>query len=289
MSSNLRSTLVAYGFLLPALILLGVYTFYPMVFGTYLAFTKYNVITPPQWVGLANFRELFQDTYFWSGLWNAIRYVLVVPAVQFSAIGIALLLNRKLPLIGLFRASYYIPVVTSFSVVGLMWGWMYDQHGAVNYVIQLLGLSDRPVSLLSQPSLALYAVMFVTLWKGIGYYMVLYLAGLQSIDPTFEEAALIDGASRWRIFWNITLPLLRPTILLCTLLSTLAAIKIFEEIFVMTGGGPAGSTYTVLYYVYSKAFQDFRFGMAAAASLVVAGVSLVFSIINFKYIRGGTV
>lgn len=289
MSAKLRDWLVAYAFLLPALTLLGVYTFWPMAFGTYLGFAKYNVITPPQWVGLDNFRRLAGETYFWTGLVNSLRYVLVVPVIQLSAIGAAVLVNRRLPGVTLFRAAYYIPVVTSFAVVGIMWSWMYDQYGPVNYLLRLVGILDRPINFLNRPSMALYAVMFVTLWKGFGYYMVLYLAGLQSIDRTYEEAALIDGAGRWTVFWKITLPLLRPVILLCSLLSTISAIKVFEEIFVMTGGGPAGSTYTALYYIYSKAFQDFQYGQAAAASLVVAAVSLLFSFVNFKYVRGGQV
>ena len=289
MSARVKSWLVAYAFLLPALTLLGLYTFWPMAFGTYLGFARYNVITPPQWVGLDNFRELADESHFWTGLLNSLRYVLVVPVIQLAAIGAAVLVNRRLPGVTLFRAAYYIPVVTSFAVVGIMWGWMYDQYGPVNYVLRVLGILDRPINFLNRPSMALYAVMFVTLWKGFGYYMVLYLAGLQSIDRTYEEAALIDGAGRWTVFWRITLPLLRPVILLCSLLSTISAIKVFEEIFVMTGGGPAGATYTALYYIYSKAFQDFQYGQAAAASLVVAAVSLLFSLINFKYVRGGQV
>ncbi|MEW6047040.1 MAG: sugar ABC transporter permease [Bacillota bacterium] len=289
LKARLRTTLVAYAFLAPALVLLAIYTFWPMLFGTYLAFAKYNVIKPPEWVGLDNFRRLAAQAHFWTGLLNSLRYVMVVPVIQITAIAVAVLVNRRLPAIGLFRTAYYIPVVTSFAVVGIMWGWMYNQYGPVNYVLQLLGILDRPISFLNRPSIALYAVMFVTLWKGFGYYMVLYLAGLQSIDPSFEEAAVIDGASRWHVFWKVTLPLLRPVILLCSLLSTISAIKVFEEIFVMTGGGPAGSTYTALYYIYSKAFQDFQYGQAAAASLVVAAVSLIFSIINFKYVRGGQI
>lgn len=286
---KLRNTLIAYGFLLPALVLMGIYTFFPIVFGTYLGFTEYNVITPPRFVGLENFRTLLGESYFWSGLWNSIRYILVVPVIQLVSIAVAMLVNRQLPGIGGFRTAYYIPVVSSFAVVGLMWGWMYDQFGPVNFVLKTLGLVKNPTNLLLNPASALYAVMFVTLWKGIGYYMVLYLAGLQSIDRSYEEAALIDGANRWQVFWNVTLPLLRPIVLICSLLSTISAIKVFEEIFVMTGGGPAGSTYTALYFIYSKAFQDFKYGEAAAAGLVVAVVSLFFSILNFKYTRGGQI
>jgi putative chitobiose transport system permease protein len=281
-----RTLLIAYGFMLPMLVLKLVYTFYPMVFGTYLAFTEYNVISAPKFVGLDNFRELMNDRDFWYGLTNSIKYVVVVPFIQILSIGLAMLVNRQLPAIGFFRTAYYVPVVTSFAVVGQMWQWMYNQYGPVNFMLTNLGLMREPTGLLNNPATALYAVMFVTLWKGLGYYMVLYLAGLQSIDRAYEEAAIIDGANRWQVFWNVTLPALRPMILVASLLSTISAIKVFEEIYTMTAGGPAGSTNTAMYFVYSKAFMDFRFGYAAAAGLVIAAVSLVFGFINFKLTRG---
>ena len=291
-----RTLLIAYGFLLPVLVLKIVYTFWPVVFGTYLAFTDSNILQT-RWVGLRNFEELFglgafaergPDRNFFYGLANSVKYILVVPVIQFLSIGLAMLVNRQIPFIGLFRTAYYVPVVTSFAVVGLMWQWMYNQYGPVNFMLTALGLMDaeNPTSLLANPDTALVAVMFVTLWKGLGYYMVLYLAGLQSIDRTFEEAAVIDGASRWQVFWNVTLPALRPTLLVASLLSTLSAIKVFEEIFVMTNGGPAGSTNTAMFFVYAKGFQDFRFGYAAAAGLVIAAVSLFFGILNFRLTRG---
>lgn len=284
---TLRNTLIAYAFMLPFLILLVVYHTWPVFFGTYLAFTKYNVISPPQWVGVDNFRELAQDEQFWSGLRNSLKYILVVPVIQGLSIAVAMLVNRPMKGIGFFRTAYYVPVVTSFAVVGLIWTWMYQQEGPVNFVLQALGLMDEPKSLLNNPVTALYAVMFVTLWKGIGYYMVLYLAGLQTIAPELEEAAVIDGATRLQVFWNITLPGLRPTILVCSLLSTISAIKVFEEIYVMTSGGPAGSTYTALFYTFSRAFVDFKFGQAAAAGLVIAIISIFFGLINFRITRGG--
>lgn len=291
-----RTLLIAYGFLLPVLVLKVVYTFWPVVFGTYLAFTDSNILET-RWVGLRNFEELFglgafaergPDRNFFYGLANSVKYILVVPVIQFLSIGLAMLVNRQIPFIGLFRTAYYVPVVTSFAVVGLMWQWMYNQYGPVNFMLTTLGLMDaeNPTSVLANPDTALVAVMFVTLWKGLGYYMVLYLAGLQSIDRTFEEAAIIDGANRWQVFWNVTLPALRPTLLVASLLSTLSAIKVFEEIFVMTNGGPAGSTNTAMFFVYSKGFQDFRFGYAAAAGLVIAAVSLLFGILNFRLTRG---
>ncbi len=229
------------------------------------------------------------DSQFWSGVQNSLKYLLVVPVIQGLSIAVALLVNRPLRGIGFFRTAYYVPVVTSFAVVGLIWTWMYQQHGPVNWLLLHLGLMQRDRSLLGNPGSALYAVMFVTLWKGIGYYMVLYLAGLQSIGRELEEAAVIDGASRWQVFRHITLPGLRPTILVCSLLSTISAVKVFEEIFVMTQGGPVGSTYTALFFTYAKAFQDFRYGYAAAAGIVIAVISLVFGVINFRLTRGGRV
>lgn len=281
-----RNTLIAYAFLLPFLVLLVTFHTWPVIFGTYLAFTKYNIISPPEWVGLENFRTLFADEQFWSGLRNSLKYILVVPVIQVISILLALLVNRPLKGIGFFRTAYYVPVVTSFAVVGLIWTWMYQQGGIVSTVLKALHLYDGP-SLLNNPATALTAVMFVTLWKGIGYYMVLYLAGLQSISPELEEAAVIDGATRSQVFWNITLPGLRPVILVCSLMSTISAIKVFEEIYVMTGGGPAGSTYSALFYTFSRAFQDFQYGLAAAAGLVIAVISIIFGILNFKLTRGG--
>nr|WP_161881575.1 sugar ABC transporter permease [Deinococcus alpinitundrae] len=273
----------------PFLALLLLYHTWPIIFGTYLAFTNYNIISPPQFVGLDNFRELIRDQQFWSGVVNSLKYILVVPVIQLLSIGVAMLVNQPLKGIGFFRTAFYVPVVTSFAVVGLIWTWMYQQSGPVNFVLMHLGLMNRDSSLLNNPGSALYAVMFVTLWKGVGYYMVLYLAGLQSIGRELEEAAVIDGATRWQVFVNITLPGLRPTILVCSLLSTISAVKVFEEIFVMTQGGPVGSTYTALFFTYAKAFQDFRYGYAAAAGIVVAVISLIFGIVNFRLTRGGRV
>ncbi|SMB91472.1 carbohydrate ABC transporter permease [Deinococcus hopiensis] len=281
-----RNTLLAYAFMLPFLILLVTYHTWPVFFGTYLAFTKYNILSPPQWVGLDNFRELAADEQFWSGLRNSLKYILVVPVIQFLSIAVAMLVNRPLRGIGFFRTVYYVPVVTSFAIVGLMWNWLYQQEGPVNTVLGALGLHQKG-SLLNNPLTALYAVMFVTLWKGIGYYMVLYLAGLQAIGRELEEAAVIDGATRWQVFAHVTLPGLRPTVLVCSLLSTISALKVFDEIYVMTQGGPAGSTYTALFYTYSRAFVDFQYGLAAAGGLIIAVISIIFGLINFRLTRGG--
>jgi len=287
MPVRLRSTLVAYLFLLPALALLAVFTFYPVIYGTVLSLFEYDIINPPRYVGLRQFQRLLGDRYFWIALANSAKYILVVPVIQLGSMLLAVLVNRRLRGITAFRAAYYIPVITSWPVVGIMWTWMYDQQGVVNWILRSLDLISRPISWLSHPTIALYAVMFVTMWKGLGWYMVIYLAGLQSIPTEYEEAAMLDGASRRRIFWSITVPLLRPYVLLASLISTMAAVKVFEEIYVMTRGGPFFSTYTMFMYIFDEAFQELNMGYAAALAVVLAAVILLFSVVNFRVFRRG--
>jgi len=275
--------------LLTFLVLLAVYHTWPVLFGTYLAFTEYNVISPPRFVGLANFQRLLHDDQFWSGVVNSLKYLMVVPVLQLASIGLAMLVNRPLPGIGFFRTAYYVPVVTSVSLAAVMFEWIFNREGVLNWMLITLHLStpQQATGYLNSRTWAFFAVMLVTFWRGFGYYMVLYLAGLQGVPKDQEEAAEMDGATRLQVFWHVTLPALRPTVLVCSLLSTISAIKVFEEVYVMTSGGPVGSTYTALFFTYAKAFQDFQYGYAAAAGLVIAVISLIFGAINFRLTRGG--
>lgn len=282
-----QMTIVAYLFLLPALILLGIFTFYPVLFGTALSLFEYDVISPPRFVGVEHFRALWQDAYFWIALANSVKFLLVVPVLQVLSIGLAVAVNRPLRGIRWFRAAYYVPVITSMVTAGLMWRWLLEADGLVNYGLASAGLLRRPISWLGHPDLALYAVMFVTLWKGLGYYMVIYLAGLQTIPSEFEEAAITDGASRWQVFRWVTLPLLRPSILLASTISAIAALKVFEEVYVMTGGGPMFRTYTMFYYIFDKGFQQLNLGYAAALAVVLAAAVMALSAINFRIFRQG--
>jgi len=286
-SRRLQRTLIAYLFLAPALVLLITFTFYPVVVGTLLSLFDYDLLNPPRYIGAQHFQRLLTDRYFWIAIANSAKYVLVVPVIQICSIILAVLANQRLRGIRFFRAATYLPVVTSWPVVGIMWTWMYDQQGVINYVFAKLHLTSSPITWLSHPTLTLYAVMAVTLWKGLGWYMVIYLAGLQAIPQELEEAAMIDGASSPRVFWHVTVPLLRPYVLLCTVLSTIAALKVFEEIYVMTRGGPFYSTYTMFMYIFDLAFQDLNLGYAAAVAVVLAGAILIFSIVNFRVFRRG--
>ena len=280
-----RRALRPWLFLAPALALLAAFTFWPVLWGGYLAFTEYNFLTPPRWVGLANFEDLLEDTVFFISIRNSLLYLLIVPAIQLGAIALAVLVNNALPGIKFFRAAFYTPVVTSVSVVGIMWGWMYNEQGLINAVLQALRVVNEPIGWLTDDRLALFSVMAVTLWRGLGWYMVLYLAALQSIPKDLEEAAVLDGANRWQRFWRITLPMIMPTILLCTVLSTLSAMKVLEEILIMTKGGPVSSTYTGLYYAYDQGIRAFNFPRALAASLVVSVFCIALAWVNFRFIR----
>ncbi|WP_043613480.1 carbohydrate ABC transporter permease [Chromobacterium violaceum] len=280
-----KTTLQAYLFLAPALLLLAIFSFWPVGFGSFLAFTRYNLIDAPQWVGLDNFRELFGDELFLSALKNSALYLLVVPAIQLLAILLAVLVNNNLPGIKLFRAAYYLPVVTSVSVIGIIWNFMYTEDGVLNAALRWLHLVNDPVGWLTDDHIALFAVMFITVWRGIGWYMVLYLAGLQAIPADVYEAAQLDGAGRWQRFWRITVPLLAPTILLCSVMSVLAAVKAFEEVQILTKGGPMQSTYTALFYAYEFGIKSLNFGRALAASLVMSAFCIALAWLNFRYLQ----
>ncbi|HTI45948.1 MAG TPA: sugar ABC transporter permease [Casimicrobiaceae bacterium] len=272
-------------FLTPALALLALFTFWPVLAGTLLAFTEYNFLAPPKWTGLANFEDLAADPVFWISMRNSLLYLLIVPAIQVGAIVLAVLVNNSLPGIRLFRAAFYMPVVTSVSVVGIMWSWMYNEQGLVNAVLQALHVISTPIGWLTDDRIALFSIMIVTLWRGLGWYMVLYLAALQSIPKDLEEAAKLDGATRVQRFWRITVPMIVPTILLCTVLSTLSAMKVLEEVLIMTKGGPVSSTYTGLYYAYDQGIRAFNFPRALAASLVVSVFCIAVATLAFRVLR----
>ncbi|HEU4844716.1 MAG TPA: sugar ABC transporter permease [Burkholderiaceae bacterium] len=265
-----RRPLAAWLFLAPALALLAVFSFWPVAFGSWLAFTDYSLIRPTHWVGLDNFRAIFDNEMFVTGLKNSLLFLLIVPCVQVGALGLAVLVNNRLPGIRLFRAAFYVPVVTTVSVVGIMWGFMFHEQGALNYVLLAMHLVGAPVGWLSNDTLALFSIMFVTLWRGLGWYMVMYLAALQAVPADMQEAAILDGATRWQRFWKITVPMLRPTITVCTILSVLAALKAYQEVDVLTQGGPMNSTFTGLYYAYDQGLKHLKLPRALAASFVVS-------------------
>ena len=280
-----RRTLQAWLFLAPALALLAVFSFWPVAFGSFLAFTDYSLIRPASWVGLDNFRYIFDNELFVTGLKNSLLFLLIVPCVQVGALGLAVLVNTRLPGIRLFRAAFYVPVVTTVSVVGIMWGFMFHEQGTLNYVLLSLHAVNAPVGWLSNDTLALFAIMFVTLWRGLGWYMVMYLAALQAIPADMQEAAILDGANRWQQFWKITVPMLRPTIMVCSILSVLAALKAYQEVDLLTQGGPMNSTFTALYYAYDQGLKHLKLPRALAASFVVSVFCIGIALLCLRYLK----
>ncbi|NJK44022.1 MAG: sugar ABC transporter permease [Pleurocapsa sp. SU_196_0] len=295
MNKSRNITLISYSFLLPTLVLMGVFTFYPVLYGAFLGFTDYTASSlakgeGPRWVGFSNFVTIFNDPLFITGLVNSVKYLVVVPVLQLASLGVAVLVNRALPFMTFFRASYYVPVITSMSLAAVMWDWVYNRDGLLNWTLGALGLLQKSqfFGWLGNEHTALWAIMLVTFWRGFGYYMVLYLGGLQAIPAELEEAARLDGATPWQSFWRITVPIMRPTILLCSLLSTISALRVLEDILVFRpDGGPLNSTYTALMYVYQKALggSSFDYGVASAAGLVVAVIGFGLSYLNFRLTR----
>ncbi|MGQ9856080.1 MAG: carbohydrate ABC transporter permease [Fervidobacterium sp.] len=282
LSRKKQTYIIAFLFLLIPLTLLTIFTYYPIVRAIILSFTDYNMLTGrATFVGLENYEKLFQDKYFYLALKNILRYLIVVPFIQFVSILVAVLVNQPLPGIKLFRTLFYVPVITGAVIVTIAWKWIYQPDGLLNYILMNLGIIKEPIMWLTDKRYALYSAMFVTFWRGIGYYMVIYLAGLQNIPQTLYEAAMIDGATSRQIFYRITLPLLRPTIFFCSLISTLAALKVFEEIYLLTSGG--SETISMMYLIYDYAFVRFRFGLSAATSVVFSFILLIFAILNFKF------
>ncbi|MFD1440047.1 carbohydrate ABC transporter permease [Lacticaseibacillus hegangensis] len=283
---KIRQKLVPWMFMLPALIILGVFTFYPIIYSIPLAFMKYSVIGQTSWVGLQNFTRAFQDSDFWVSLGHSAEFVIVVPILQLISIYLATVVNKPLPGVTIFRVLFYIPVVTSMVAVGIMWGFILDPTGLINTLMQNAGFS-HVIYFMNNSHLTLPILMGITIWQGIGYYMMMYLGGLQGIPSELSEAAEIDGASPATIFFKITIPLLKPFIWVCSLMSLIAALGVFDIVFVMTQGGPNNATLVTNYYSYNQAFGNFNFGYGAAVGLLLSIVITLFSVILFVYQRKG--
>lgn len=285
MPRTLLKSGLAWLFLLPALGLLALFSFWPVLYGSYLSFTDFSLLRPTQWVGWDNYRALFENPLFLTGLKNSLWFLLVVPFTQIAAISLATLVNAQLPGIRFFRTAYYVPVVTTVSVVGILWGFMFHEQGSINYVLLKLRLIQQPLGWLSDDHLALLAVMFVSFWRGLGWYMVMYLAALQAVPQEMQEAALLDGANRWQRFWCITLPMLMPTVMVCSIMSVLAALKAYQEVDVLTQGGPMNATYTALYYAYDQGLKHLKLPRGLAASMVVSLICISLALVFFKYLK----
>ncbi len=283
------STLV---FLSPWIISFLVFSLYPFLFSLYLSFTRYSPIRnkPPRFVGLYNYIKLLtRDRVFDIALKNTILFVVItVPITTIIALTIASVLKSNLNIRGkqIFQSGYFMPVVTSIVVIATIFSYLYSPVGYLTAFAKFLGLTIRHGrGILAEPNYAFPAIMIMDIWASFGYYTILFLAGLESIDKNVYEAAELDGARGFKLFRYVTLPLLSPMLFFVLVINTIRSFQIFTEIFVMTGGGPLRRTTTLVYYLYEMGFHRMKMGYAAAISYILFAIILIFTIVQKKFIQ----
>jgi multiple sugar transport system permease protein len=280
-----RQALAGYLFIAPAMMIFFVFTLLPVAIALYLSLTNYDVFTRIDWVGLSNYQDIVDDEFFWRALANTTTFTAwTIPLSMGIGLGLALLLNQKLRGLGIYRTVYYVPVVTSMVAVAMIWIQLFDPlYGVISNALETIGIQG--IDWLGDPNLAMPSVIVVSVWKVIGWNMLIYLAGLQGIPEYLQEAAAIDGANRWQSFFRITVPLLQPTTFFIFVTSVIGAFQVFDQVYVMTGGGPANATTTLVHQIYNAAFKAFDMGYAAAMSFVLFGIILVISLLSMRAIR----
>ena len=286
-----KLSLTPYLFLAPALLATAIFVAYPIAAVFYYSFTDYSVVTPPQWIGLANFRQLLGDANFRLALRNSFTYLLVTPILIVLSIVLAIIVNRKLRGISLFRGLYYVPVISGTIAIGICWRWLFNANGGlINGVLMSVGLMQQPVQWLTQAAYTLPIAMAMTIWTGMGYYMVVFLAGLQNISEELYEAASLDGCNGFQKHWHVSVPGVRPQMVFVAVISSLAALQVFTEIYVLTGstGGVLNSGYTMVFYLWKQAFVLSHAGYASTIAIVLLVITLVFSFVNIRLLERGS-
>ncbi|WP_448604458.1 carbohydrate ABC transporter permease [Thermoleptolyngbya sp.] len=276
-------TLAAWLFLSPALAFLGVFVFFPIAYLAYLSLTQGSFTrSGVQWVGLQNYERLLATPDFWQVLGNTVYFTgaTVLPSLALP-LGLAVLLNRAVKFRDWLRTAYFIPSITSLVAVGLGWRWLFQTDGPVNAALGWLGLA--PIPWLGSTTWAMPVLIVFSIWKQLGFNLVVFLAGLQTIPQSRYEAAELDGANDWQQFWYITLPGLRPTLIFAIITTTLFTLRSFEQPYVITGGGPLNTTNLLVYYIYTEAFAQFDFGYAAAAATLLLLVTLLLVYLQFRF------
>jgi len=272
-------------YLVPFLLFFIVFQIYPIFQGLYVSLTKWDLATPPRFVGLANYAGLMRDSLFWTALRNtALFVVLNAPLAVAIPLGLAMLVNDPIHGRAIFRSSFSTPLMISVSSVGVLWTWFYNPaFGLINYYLGLFGLPGQ--NWLTQSGWAMIAVVVTTVWWTSGWNMILFLAGLQDIPDHLYDAAKIDGAGSWALFRYVTLPGLRATLLFVGVTTIIGSFRVFGQVFVMTNGGPFDSTRTLVMHIYESGFLFFRMGSAAAIAWVLFCIVLVFTFIQFRLLK----
>jgi multiple sugar transport system permease protein len=270
--------LVPYYFLIVPLILYLIWVIGPMAYTFYLSLTKWDGLSEPVFRGLANFERLFRDPIFFTSLGNNLRWIIsfiTIPVVL--GLGLAIALNRAIPGAKFFKASFYSPLVLSLVVSGLIWSWMYHPAGGlINSILRAVGLDNLARGWLSEETTVMWAIIAVAIWRQVGYVMVLYLAGLQGVDPQLIDASKVDGANGWRTFRHVIFPLLAPVTVIVVVISIIDSLRAFDLVSVMTRGGPYNSSSVLANFMYIEAFNNYKMGYAAAISVILFFISAIF-------------
>ncbi|KNH16412.1 ABC transporter permease [Arthrobacter sp. ZBG10] len=278
-----RNTLIGWTFILPNFLGFLAFTLIPVIAAFALSFMEWTSFMAPRWVGLENFQRMLQSDTFWVALRNTVVYALGhVPLTMALALGLAMLLNRKLKGIGFFRVAIFFPYITSLVAVAVVWNMLFSpDNGPINQFLNAIGIAEAP-GWTSSSDWAMPAVIITSVWRDMGYYMILYLAGLQAIPTELYEAAEVDGASGWQRFWNVTIPSLRPTTFFVVVMLTVSSFKVFDLIVVMTNGGPGRATTVLSQLIYQEGIGEGKFGYSSAISLVLFLIVLSITVLQFK-------
>lgn len=278
-----KENLFGYIFVGPQLIGFLLFVAFPLLFSIYLCFAEWNLVDLPTFVGLKNFEAVFRDKIFWKSIGNTFIYILItVPLTLLTSLTLAILTNRKLPFMKFYRAAFFLPMVTSTVAIAMVWLFIYQPYGGIlNTILEFFGVQNPP-KWLQDSNLARFAVSLVTIWLKVGYYYIIFDAGLKNIPNELYEAAQIDGASTWTKIKRITLPMLSSVMFFVMVMLFIDIFNMFNEVYIMTAGGPDYSTYTLSMYIYFYAFTEFDMGRAAVGSWVLFTLVAIVTVIQFR-------
>lgn len=267
---------------MPAFVILGVFFFIPFFQTFLLSFNDYSNIYSAEYIGLQNYITLFKSPIFYKVMLNTFLYlILTVPILVTVSLFLAILINQKIRGVTLYKILIYFPVIVSIVVAAIAFKWLYAQHGILNYGLSVIGIS--PIGWITDPKYSLISVALVTIWKGLGYYMMIYLAALMSVPNDLYEACDIDGANFFQKHLTVTIPQIMPTVALVSTISAISALKVFAEIYVMTKGGPLNSSKTIVYYIYERAFENLDLGYSSALAVILLIIVMAFSLVNILF------
>jgi len=287
MLKTMRKTWTCYLFILPNLVGVLVFLAFPVVFAFYMSFHEWELLTPPEYIGLKNYRDLFtNDPLFWVSLRNSAHYTLLtVPTTIVLGLGLAVAMNQAIRGITFFRGAMYIPVLTSSVAVAFIWQWIFNTDlGLLNALLDFFGIPA--VGWLTDPAWAMISLAIMSVWKNLGYYAIILFAALQGVPKVLYEAAALDGAGGWRRFLNITVPMIGPALLFVTVISLIGSFQVFDQVYLVTGnGGPGTSTYVYNLHLYNNAFDFFAMGYASAMAYILFAILFIITWIQLRVWR----